>query len=195
MYQVAFVGIDGAGKTTIIEEVHDKLLNSNIQSYRLKGKGDNIDFVNNLDTFMDEYSEKTLKCYAYFFDLIKKISKLYSSKQVGDIVLWDRHIPCFYAYYTAWGLDIEKFKFYLENGRDILYIYLDVDLEVAVQRIEKRGEKVSQEDITYLNRVRNEYDMLCDYFHMIRVDANRSIEQIVKDILQILKEYVGREIL
>jgi len=76
------------------------------------------------------------------------------------------------------------------------YIYLDVPVEVAVQRVRERGESVSEAQIQRLERVRDGYldicDQGCDEFksdYAIVIDANRPFGEVFQDVLECITRW------
>jgi dTMP kinase len=76
------------------------------------------------------------------------------------------------------------------------YIYLDVPVEIAVQRVRERGEAVSPAQILRLERVRNGYleicERGCDDFrsdYAIVIDANQPFEEVYEEVFECITRW------
>lgn len=106
----------------------------------------------------------------------------------GKIVVSDRYVYSSLAYQGAAGLDIEWIK---EVNRMVpapdLAIYIDVPLEVVIERCRGRRKSVMEfPDIQA--RVREIYMHLVREGKLIPVNGNRPINEVSKDIRRIVLE-------
>lgn len=72
-----------------------------------------------------------------------------------------------------------------------LCFFIDVEPETAISRIENRGEeKELFETLGYLRTVKERYEILCKQGKMIKVDGNRSKEEVFEDIKKIIEKFL-----
>lgn len=87
-------------------------------------------------------------------------------------------------------------KFARANTIPDLVVLLDVAPEVALARLAHRDEKPTkfeQEKIDFHNRVREGYlEGAKEFPHVVLVDANRSIEEVYKDVKAAVEECLNR---
>ncbi len=109
----------------------------------------------------------------------------------GKIIICDRYLYSSMAYQGAAGLDID---WIMNINRLVpipdLAIYLDVPLEVVSQRCRYEKSVMEQPDIQ--GRVLEVYMRLIQEGRMIRIDGNRPIEEVSKDILATVLERLKR---
>lgn len=116
----------------------------------------------------------------------------------GQWVLSDRYTDATYAYQCGGrGLkrepvDLLKGQFAPRNPD--LTLWLDVPVEVGMQRAGKRGtlDRFEQEDIAFFERVRSVYEELyrCESQRFYRLDAHLSAQAVLEQALKILAAYL-----
>lgn len=182
MKEIVISGIDGSGKTTVIS-----LLEKYFQAYGysvqvLNYKGVNMQLLNDLERREMPISQE-LRLFAYCLDLLSAEENSRSKKY--DIKIWDRHFLCLEAYFSALDIDISIVK-NLEQGMnetDVTFL-LHVDPETAVKRIISSGRKTKKlENIEFLQKVQEKYLIGMRQHDCILIDASRSINAVVEDIL------------
>jgi dTMP kinase len=72
---------------------------------------------------------------------------------------------------------------------ELCYIYLDVPVEIAVQRVRERGEAVSPAQILRLERVRNGYLEICESDYAIVIDANQPFEEVYQEVFECITRW------
>ncbi len=186
---IVFEGIDGSGKSTLINFLFNWL---NSRGYRVfvhkepsKSKiGELIRRCINENA--DAYTLALLFAadrYHRINDLKEKISK--------GIVLADR---CFYSSIAYQGVYVDKMwireinKFAVKPD---YVIYLDVSPEVAVKR-KKHEKKDLFENVEYLKKVRENYLRLAEEENFVVINAEQSLDVVKKSVLnfviRIIKE-------
>ena len=90
------------------------------------------------------------------------------------------------AYQSASGLDRDWL--YSINSKVIrepdVHILLDVDPEISLTRVGKRGEKVSRfEKLDYLRKVRDSYLEIAKAYGLTVLDASRDEGDVLADII------------
>ncbi|MER2257370.1 MAG: dTMP kinase [Priestia megaterium] len=203
---ITFEGPEGAGKTTIIHMVQQKLIQEgyNIVLTREPG-GIRIAeqireiILNPSNTEMDARTEALLYAAARRQHLVEKVIPELNK---GNIVLCDRFIDSSLAYQgNARGIGVEDIfainQFAIEQTMPQATLYFDIEPEVGLERINKgRKDEINRLDLESLDfhyKVRDGYLSLLSEFpeRIRRIDANQSVEKVCaeayKQIQSILK--------
>lgn len=69
-----------------------------------------------------------------------------------------------------------------------LRIWLDLPVDIAVKRLEKRGETVSAAEIARLERVHAGYAELADEGWMVRIDATQPPDNVLREAIALIEE-------
>ncbi|WP_394556745.1 dTMP kinase [Priestia aryabhattai] len=193
---ITFEGPEGAGKTTIIHMVQQKLIQDgyNIVLTREPG-GIRIAeqireiILNPSNTEMDARTEALLYAAARRQHLVEKVIPELNK---GNIVLCDRFIDSSLAYQgNARGIGVEDIfainQFAIEQTMPQATLYFDIEPEVGLERINKgRKDEINRLDLESLDfhyKVRDGYLSLLSQFpeRIRRIDANQSIEKVCKE--------------
>ena len=189
----AFCGIDGSGKTTVIDNIYEKLKkNYSVCKSKIKLYSRAV------------FSELSKKIYDNKFEFYRVLSPELIRISVAvdfashymnfnekyknyDIILCDRHAICYQAYGLAYGvkdMTLANHIFELINEPD-LYFFFDIDVNKAVNRLKLRGDYVDEEENPeLLNVVKNKYKYLFSKKrNVVYIDASKSIEEITNKII------------
>ncbi|GAB1774393.1 dTMP kinase [Priestia megaterium] len=193
---ITFEGPEGAGKTTIIHMVQQKLIQDgyNIVLTREPG-GIRIAeqireiILNPSNTEMDARTEALLYAAARRQHLVEKVIPELNK---GNIVLCDRFIDSSLAYQgNARGIGVEDIfainQFAIEQTMPQATLYFDIEPEVGLERINKgRKDEINRLDLESLDfhyKVRDGYLSLLSQFpeRIRRIDANQSIQKVCEE--------------
>lgn len=204
---ICFIGIDGAGKSSIICELKNKLENSHL-------KVDNIYFgwkpflpttkiiskilkkrdykiTNKMNNKINESQNFSLTqeiMLTYY--LIEYLSRyLYQLKitSKGNIALVDRYFYDMYAHYH-YANQSRIFPILLKiMPKPNLTILLDVDVEIAKQR-------KPEMDFALLKEHYNRYQDLSKIINVKIVKTNQDIENSVKEVMGLIKNKINHSI-
>jgi len=109
--------------------------------------------------------------------------------QDGKIVVSDRYVYSSLAYQGAAGLDLNWIE---EINQSVvtpnLAIYIDVPPEVVVKRIKRK--KSVMERLGVQRRVREVYMKFVENGRLIRVDGDRPKDEVLKDILTVVLNFL-----
>ncbi|MEW4212335.1 dTMP kinase [Priestia megaterium] len=199
---ITFEGPEGAGKTTIIHMVQQKLIQEgyNIVLTREPG-GIRIAeqireiILNPSNTEMDARTEALLYAAARRQHLVEKVIPELNK---GNIVLCDRFIDSSLAYQgNARGIGVEDIfainQFAIEQTMPQATLYFDIEPEVGLERINKgRKDEINRLDLESLDfhyKVRDGYLSLLSEFpeRIRRIDANQSIEKVCEEAYKQIK--------
>jgi dTMP kinase len=203
---ITFEGPEGAGKTTIIHMVQQKLIQEGYTIVLTREPGgiriaEQIReiILNPSNTEMDARTEALLYAAARRQHLVEKVIPELNK---GNIVLCDRFIDSSLAYQgNARGIGVEDIfainQFAIEQTMPQATLYFDIEPEVGLERINNgRKDEINRLDLESLDfhyKVRDGYLSLLSEFpeRIRRIDANQSVEKVCaeayKQIQSILK--------
>ncbi len=111
----------------------------------------------------------------------------------GKMVVSDRYVYSSLAYQGAAGLDIEWIK---EINKLIpspdLAIYLDVPVEIIIERCLRRRRRSVMESPETQRRVREIYMRFVREGELVPVNGNRPIKEVSQEILRIVLGKIGK---
>ena len=161
---ITFEGPEGAGKTSVIKKVSERLAKEyDIVTTREPGGVLTSEEIRRIVLDGDSIDIRT---EAMLFAASRRehlVEKIIPSLQAGKIVLCDRYIDSSLAYQGyARGIGIKEVKLLNEFAINGLYpdltIYLDVDAEIGRQRILKNNReqnRLDKEENDYSDRSRS----------------------------------------
>ena len=168
---LAFEGIDGSGKTTLIDELSKKLTESNVNFNIVREPGGSKlgegirELLLSHDYDVDPTSEALLMS-ASRAQLIQEIVK--PAINNGQVVITDRSAYSSVAYQGV-GRDLGYQKIYELNDLAIdsfwpeKVILLDIDPKISLSR-QKVADRIGSGEISFFNKVRDGYLQLAEEF-------------------------------
>ena len=200
---ITFEGPEGSGKTTVIQQVAQKLESEyNIVMTREPGgvkTGEQIRELLLEGDCMDERTEALLFAASRREHLVGKVIP---SLNEGKIVLCDRYIDSSLAYQGyARGIGLAEVKSINEFAIDGLYpditIYLDVRVDIGRKRILKNQRvqnRLDQESVNFHEKVVEGYKKIIhnESERFIVIDADRSIEEVVSAAYESISKYLEK---
>lgn len=200
---ITFEGGEGAGKTTVIDQIADELAAAGHQVMVTREPG-GVEIAEQIrgvildmrNTKMDGRTEALLYAAARRQHLVEKV--LPALKQ-GAIVLCDRFLDSSLAYQGyARGLGVDEVyainKFAIDGVMPELTIYFDVTPEVGLSRIQSNMDReinrLDAEKLSFHHLVREGYMKLLEQYpnRMVKVNAEQEREivyqQVKKEIMQ-----------
>lgn len=203
---ISFEGPDGAGKTTVLEQVLPALQEKGYDIITTREPGgveiaerirDVILDVNHVA--MDNKTELLLYMAARRQHYVEKVLP---ALEAGKVVLIDRFIDSSIAYQGAGrGLDkdiITRLNDFATDGRKPdLTLYFDVESEIGLARIAKNAEReVNRLDLEKLDmhkRVREGYLALTEQEkRIVTIDASRELAEVVSETLHTILEQLAK---
>lgn len=203
---ISFEGPDGAGKTTVLEQVLPVLQEKGYDIVTTREPGgveiaerirDVILDVNHVA--MDSKTELLLYMAARRQHYVEKVLP---ALEAGKVVLIDRFIDSSIAYQGAGrGLDkdiITRLNSFATDGRKPdLTLYFDVESEIGLARIAKNAEReVNRLDLEKLDmhkRVREGYLALTEQEkRIVTIDASRELADVVSETLHTILEQLAK---
>ncbi|MFB2539099.1 MULTISPECIES: dTMP kinase [unclassified Acinetobacter] len=197
---ISFEGTEGVGKSTLIANVqhalqqkgHDVVLTREPGGTPLAEKIRQIVLEKNQEQLVNK--AELLLMYAARAQHIEQV--ILPALQQQKMVLCDRFIDASMAYqHGGRGLPKSLVDVLNDNFVDCLpeiTFWLDLPVEVGMQRAKKRGEldRFEQEDIDFFQKIHDCYAMLAEQFpqRFCRLDANLSPEQLTEQALKHIAE-------
>ena len=188
---LAFEGIDGSGKTTLIDELSKKLTESNVNFNIVREPGGSKlgegirELLLSHDYDVDPTSEALLMS-ASRAQLIQEIVK--PAINNGQVVITDRSAYSSVAYQGV-GRDLGYQKIYELNDLAIdsfwpeKVILLDIDPKISLSR-QKVADRIGSGEISFFNKVRDGYLQLAEEFSdkFLVLNAEDSQQQNFKKV-------------
>ncbi len=201
---IVYEGIDGCGKDTQINLMDDKLKSLGYDTIVLSNVSDSPigksirEVLSNKEYYISSMQMACLFLSELF--LVDKQIKEYLSN--GKTVIMSRW------FYSTLAYAGDKLNDYLaiKDISDRLIckpdylIYLDIDPEIAMERITKRDDTTDKklelyENTSRLARIHEKYELVLDmvsfemkYTNIIKVDASKTIEEVFTDIYEQLNK-------
>ncbi len=206
---ITFEGNDGSGKTTVSKLIYEKLKEAGYSVVYTREPG-GIDIAEQIrDVILDPKNTRMdARCEALLYAASRRqhlVEKVLPALAEGSIVLCDRFVDSSLVYQgIARGIGVEEVyrinEFAIEGHMPNATIFLSVDLETGLQRIECRGEKdrLDNETALFHERVAQGYEWVKQEFadRMHIIDATKQLDAVVEETLQevlnIIKEHDQR---
>lgn len=200
---ITFEGPEGAGKTTIIQMIAERLAEKNIDVLATREPGGieiaekiRTIILNPAHTAMDERTEALLYAAARSQHYFEKVQP---ALDAGQLVICDRFIDSSLAYQGyARGIGVDEVlsinEFAIGKKLPDVTILFDLPPEVGLARIhatdKREVNRLDVESLPFHQKVREGYLQLVDrYPERIRVvNADQHIEHVVEDVWLLLLE-------
>ncbi len=191
---IVFEGIDGSGKST-----HIRLLSRELRQQGYDVLETSEPSRGRIGMFIRKYVERrerrlpteveALLFAADRFEHLKKIIE--PALEKGRIVVSDRYLHSSLAYQGAEGTSLEWIRevnsFALKPD---LCILLDVGPETGLGRM-RRSRRTVFEVFTFQQKVRNLYLQFAEQGELVKVSADRSVEEVQTEISALVHELLG----
>jgi dTMP kinase len=111
--------------------------------------------------------------------------------QKGKIVICDRYVYSTLAYQGAADLDLN----WIEQINQFalvpdLALFLDVSLEVVIERMQSKSEKSVMETLQNQRRVCEVYLKMVKEGRLMRIDGNKPVNAVAAEILRVVVEFL-----
>lgn len=198
---ITFEGVEGCGKTTIINMIYEKLKSMNFDVIHVREPG-GVKISEQIRNIILDKSNTEIddRCEALLFAASRRqllVEKIFPALKENKIVICDRFVDSSLAYQGGGkrlGIDnvLNINLFATENSLPNLTILFDIDPELGLKRIAKNSEReinrLDLQKIDFYNRVRDAYLYLAnankDRYQII--DASKSIEEVYNTTLEII---------
>lgn len=191
---VTLEGIDGSGKTTVWETLHEEFPEATFTREPTEtwyGEAVNRSIA-------DEDADPLAELFLYTADHAAHLSEtVRPALDRGELVISDRYSDSRYAYQGATLEELlDEPMQYVQDVHEPftvlpdLTIYFDIDPETAARR---SGKTNKFEQDRYLSRVRDNYERLIDDDpgRFVRIDATNSQEAVLEEVLAVFEAQDG----
>lgn len=205
---ITFEGVEGAGKTTVLHSIVDKLkaLGYDVVATREPGGIEIAEQIRNIildreNIKMEERTEALLYAAARRQHLVEKVLP---ALEAGKIVLCDRFIDSSLAYQGhARGLGIEEVydinKFAIQDLMPNITLLFDIDPQKGLERIaandEREKNRLDLEKLDFHKKVYEGYQILTEQYpkRIQKVNADQSIELVERSAYDKILSYLNKE--
>jgi len=193
---LVFEGADGAGKSSVCRKVSEVLSKRGLKVVMTaepthEGIGA---FIRSGDA--GDISQRT-EALLFVADRNDHTERIERSVAEGAVVLCDRYFASTVAYQSAkldgdssdrdWLIEINR-QFIEKPDATIL---LDIDPKIGMGRVGTRGEEISKfERLDFQAQVRSNYLSLAREFGFEVIDASRSEEEVLEDVMKIVEKVI-----
>jgi dTMP kinase len=195
-------GLEGAGKSTALHYLHDRLQSQGIQVITTREPGGTVvgETVRHLLKHTDQEPmdprAELLLFYAARVQLLETVIK--PALNQGTWVLADRCELSSFAYQGGGrGIQPEILKqlsaLCVGDTQPDLLFYLDISPEIGLQRAVTRGklDRIEQESLAFFQAVHARYQAyLPTYLSTVVIDASQPLIQVQADLEQSLRHYL-----
>jgi dTMP kinase len=188
-------GTDGSGKSTQLKLLKNYLDSKQIDSITLREPGGSDyyealrDFYLKAEHAHPAISDALLSAAGRAANIEQAMQALESKKWV----ISDRAYPSSYVYQAVQGIpleDIKQINSYALGGFTYDFkILLDVNVDVAAQRINNTGTKKDyweSQGREFFEKIKEGYQQLAQVENFIIIDANQSIQAIHEELVKII---------
>ncbi|MGV7961974.1 dTMP kinase [Photorhabdus tasmaniensis] len=204
---IVIEGLEGAGKTSAMETVVERLQQHGIQNLVFTREPGGTPLAEKLRELIKQGIEgesltdkaEVLMLYAARVQLVENVIKPALAR--GAWVVGDRHDLSSQAYQGG-GRGIDKNLMtslrdtVLGDFRPDLTIYLDLPPQIGLLRARERGEldRIEKESMDFFERTRSCYlEFAAQDKRIVTVDAAQPIEQVHADICQALEQWLKQQ--
>ena len=193
---IVFEGIDGSGKTTIINLLKEYLEKKNYKVWLTKEPTDSKigKLIREILQEGHEINEIWGKIMIFLFTADRYYHQIEIREKLKEnyIVISDRYYHSTFAYQIMYpGSSIEFLKYLYKDLIKPDYVFvLDVPVEIALERMSERKRKHMYERKEFLEKVRENYLKLKEILpdeNIYIIDNKKEPEKTLKEIIEILK--------
>jgi len=191
---IVFEGLDGSGQTTQANLLKKFLEKKGFKVLLTKEPTNNNEFGKRIDKILhrkEKVSPLNLqKLFIKDRDWHLK-NVIEPALKEGKIVISDRY---FFSTFAFGGIDVDMEKLIKMNDKFLMpdiSIFLDVKPKTCISRIEGRSQKTGTKKTIFekeklLEKVYKNYLVLLKKFPLVRINGQRSIEDVHKEIKEIV---------
>lgn len=202
---ISFEGGEGAGKTTLIEELSKKLAQLNFEVLRTREPGGTKLGEHIRSILLQHSKEMPISARAELCLFLASRAQhveeiILPALGAGRIVLCDRYTDSSLAYQgAARDLGIDQIlpfcSFATQNLEPSVTLYLDLDPKIGLNRAIKHRkdtgyDRIESEKIAFHQKIREAYLLLAKKFptRLQVIDASRSPQEVFNEAFEIIEE-------
>lgn len=195
-FLVVLEGLDGSGKSSISRKLVEYLSSSGVECVLTREPTDRFRRSPEMENRRDWLASLRM-FFEFTIDRAQHVEDIRKWLSEGMVVICDRFLYSSYAYqgpgiadkFGSLSIAIEWMRSvsHLIQISPDLVIYLDVEPEIAMNRISRRTDIPSGfEELEFLRRVREAYGIIRETKENV-VDANSPMEETLNRVIDLLK--------
>ena len=200
---ITLEGIEGAGKTTLINFIEDLLINAGHDVVKTREPGGTAigeqirEILLKNENYTLTYDTELLLVFSARAQHIQEV--ILPALSSGKIILCDRFTDASYAYQGGGrGIGTSRInlleKWVHEDLRPNLTLLFDLDVSIGMQRTKKRSDadRFEREEINFFEKIRNTYlERAKNEPQRFRIiNSASSLESVKEQIITILKDFL-----
>ncbi len=190
---VTIEGIDGSGKSTIVSSTTSKLREMGFSTYATKEPSNSeVGRLIRSWALKKETRMPHPSIYALLFAADRTMhymTEVSPALAVNDVVISERYMESTIAYQGALGLSMDwLINLHKYIPRSDIVIILDLDVDEAMRRLERRGDLEVFERKAVLEKVRNIFLERARENGYEVVDASKRPEEVTLDVVSIISK-------
>jgi len=188
-------GLDGCGKTTQTGLLVRRLRKIGYDAiYTAEpSRGQVGKFIKKYSLYGGKRVSSVVEALLFAADRFEHVEKeVIPALKEGKLVVSDRYVYSSLAYQGAAGLDLEWIMKINEHAiSPDLAVFVDVEPETVTQRL--KPKKSVMENLGTQRRVREVYMKFVEKGQLVRIDGNRSKNEVADDILNVALGFLEKE--
>ena len=191
---ICIEGLDGCGKTTqtkiLVRELRKRGYEAVYTAEPSRGKIGK--FIKRYCLHGEKRVSSIVEALLFAADRYEHVeNEIAPALKIGKIVVSDRYVYSSLAYQGAAGLSLDWIRKINQHAlTPNLAIYIDVEPETVIQRL--KPKKSVMENLETQREVRKVYMRFVENGELIRVDGNKPKEEVAKEILSIVLDYLEK---
>lgn len=204
---ISFEGVEGAGKTTVLEKLVGRLTDMNYDVLLTREPGGIIISEKIRDIILDkDHVEMEKRTEALLYAAARRqhlVQKIIPALEEGKIVLCDRFIDsslAYQGYAREIGIDnvLKINDFAIEGFMPSLTLYFDIEPEKGLKRIssnkDRERNRLDLETLEFHRKVYEGYQLLLKKFpdRIKKVNADQHVGAVTEDALRLIISHIRR---
>lgn len=199
---ITFEGPEGAGKTTVIDDLYRRLIDEGkrVMLTREPGGIHISEAIREVILHID-HTEMDAKTEALLYAAARRqhlVEKVIPALENGVIVLCDRFIDSSLAYQGyARGIGIEEVlkinEFAIEETMPNLTVFFDISPEKGLERVlsstDREKNRLDHEKLSFHQKVYEGYEQVIEKYknRIVKTDASLSKQEVCENVYKIIK--------
>lgn len=204
---ISFEGVEGAGKTTVLEKLVGRLTGMNYDVLLTREPGGIIISEKIRDIILDkDHVEMEKRTEALLYAAARRqhlVQKIIPALEEGKIVLCDRFIDsslAYQGYAREIGIDnvLKINDFAIEGFMPSLTLYFDIEPEKGLKRIssnkDRERNRLDLETLEFHRKVYEGYQLLLKKFpdRIKKVNADQHVGAVTENALRLIISHIRR---
>lgn len=198
---ITFCGLDGCGKTTLINYLVDYFKARGIEPVVTKQPTPAVRQTPIFRTFMDspdhdQYDYRSLSLMAASDRIQHVHSVIVPALKEGKVVISDRYFYSCLANLKARGYEEDRWIYEISKSivKPDIPFFVDVPLETAISRVRQReNEKERYINVAFENRLCEEYHMIADEEKAPLLSSDQELEKTCEDMYTVVEKIAKKK--